>query len=251
MTWKRIAIACVVAGLLATGCKEDKSATGSDGEKKVDQSSPEATARALAEATNASDIRRMPDLVVPEQRDTMKKMVEIYAPIFDAQQKLDAAWKKKFPDAPPPSEQEDMGMSVGPEEMTYQEVKIDENDPNKATATFLQGEEGKTDTIQLEKVDGQWCARMGEDDMPPKEFFEEDNPMMQMMSTMAEALNKAADRVEAGEYETPEAAKAGIQQTVQETMASAAQERMKEQMPTQPGDAGPGGALPIPPPPQE
>src|SRR5690606_18653841 len=72
-------------------------ATASAGGVPIDTSRPEAAMQSMVAVMQAGNFAQLPELLVPEQRDTVQQMVDLIQPVIEAEADLKRVLDEKFP----------------------------------------------------------------------------------------------------------------------------------------------------------
>jgi hypothetical protein len=157
----------------------------------LDTSTAEAAANAYVMVMKTARLQELPQLLIPEQQDTAKQLIEALGPAIAATTHLKKALHDKLPDQQMPG---DVASMMGGAEITVEKVEVNATDANAATATFTDAKKGETETRNLKNIDGKW--HIEETKLPSAEQIEQ---MKTLMEKIAPALEDVATRVENGE----------------------------------------------------
>ncbi|HSW43940.1 MAG TPA: hypothetical protein VLM89_00015 [Phycisphaerae bacterium] len=182
----------------------------------------------------SGSMTQLPDLVVPDQQQTIREMVDLVGPMMRAVKALETRWKEKFPDAPFAGVGATPGVGMMPSFGQLEE------------GLTVSGIETPTDTdaeasleapglnvplkITMKKIENAWRLEMP--NMPAPEMLEQMRPLFNalggMAAGMARVMEDFAQRIGNNEYASADDARRALDEEMQKSMATVMEDLKKE-----------------------
>ncbi|GMU23916.1 MAG: hypothetical protein AMXMBFR13_39930 [Phycisphaerae bacterium] len=178
---------------------------------EIRDDTPEAAANTFVNILKSGSIAQLPQIVVPEQQESVQQMVAMIQPLTTAQAELQQAMEEKFP-----AHAFRMSTPAGvpgslPREVTIVSVTPLTDDEAEAVLDIQAPGQPPPEALKLRRVDGKW--RVEDADLaapPPGEAEKVDG----FVNAMAEAMRGVTDRINAGEFADGSAAEEALGQAV-------------------------------------
>ncbi len=191
---------------------------------KIDDSTAEGLMKGLVAVIEAGNFAQLPDLFVPEQQEFIRQVAGAIGPLAQGFKALEAKWKEKFPDSPPPASGLQQGPGLDALLAPPKVTEVKETSDTEAEATTENPGGGEAEKVQLKKVENAW--RIHDPKLNMQGDAETMKKFLGAFAELGKAFQELAGRLENDEFASAADAEKALGEVGQKVMGPLMAEMM-------------------------